>query len=119
MGTFLALGSATDIIEHVRKQVSSYTYTFPSATFVSHIKTTKFPLTVCQHNAPSGLVMRSRPYRNERIISALRDLYFTGGSTSFARRFLYLFPTWESREGEISHEVPIPMVALVATAVSH
>jgi hypothetical protein len=40
MGTFLALGSATDIIEHVRKQVSSYTYTFPGATFVSHIKTT-------------------------------------------------------------------------------
>ncbi|KAN0139137.1 hypothetical protein V8E53_003026 [Lactarius tabidus] len=102
MGTFLALGSATDIIEHVRKQVSSYTYTFPGATFL---------------NAPSGLVMRSRPYRNERIVSTLRDLYFTGGSTSFARRYLYLFPTWESREGEISHEVPIPMVALAATAL--
>lgn len=63
--------------------------------------------------------MRTRPYRNERIISALRELYFTGGSNSFAMRFLYLFPTYELREGaDIRQEVPIPMVALVATAVS-
>ena len=79
----------------------------------------KFLLTVCQKNAPNGLVMRSRPYRNKRIISAIRDLYFTGGSNTFARRFVYLFPTCEGGKGEISREVPIPMVALVATAVSH
>ncbi|KAN0126122.1 hypothetical protein V8E53_015374 [Lactarius tabidus] len=102
VGAFLVLGSAAGIIEHVRKQLSSYTYTFPSATFP---------------NAPNGLVMRSRPYRNECIISAIRDLYFTGGSASFARRFLYLFPTYEYCEGQINHEVPIPMVALVATAL--
>ncbi|KAN0141461.1 hypothetical protein V8E53_000706, partial [Lactarius tabidus] len=87
---------------HVQKQMSSYTYTFPSATFL---------------NAPSGLVMHSQPYQNERIILAIQDLYFTGGSASFARRFLYLFPTYESCEGAINHEVPIPMVALVATAL--
>ena len=63
--------------------------------------------------------MRSRPYRNERIISALRNLYFTGGNNSFASRFRYLFPTYQLREGtDTSLEVPIPMVALVATAVS-
>ena len=38
---------------------------------------------------------------------------------SFARRFRYLFPTYEGREGVINYEVPVPMVALVATAVSH
>ena len=35
LGAFQALGSAVEIIEHVRRQVSSYTYTFPSATVVS------------------------------------------------------------------------------------
>jgi hypothetical protein len=62
--------------------------------------------------------MRSRPYRNDRIIAVIRDVFFTGGVKSFARQFQYLFPTWESREGEKSYEVPVPMVALVATAVS-
>ena len=63
--------------------------------------------------------MRSRPYRNDQIISALRNLYFSGGTNSFARRFMYLFPTYELREGgDIKQEVLIPMVALVATAVS-
>ena len=76
-------------------------------------------LTVCQKNVPNGLVMHSRPYRNERIIAAIQDLYFTGGSNTFARRFVYLFPIYEGGKGEISREVPIPMVALVATAVSH
>ncbi|KAN0125340.1 hypothetical protein V8E53_015597, partial [Lactarius tabidus] len=102
VGVFLALGSVAGIIEHVWKQVSSYTYTFPSATFP---------------NAPNGLVMCSQPYQNKCIISAIWDLYFTGGSTSFARWFLYLFLTYEYCEGQINHEVPIPMVALVATAL--
>ena len=67
----------------------------------------------------NGLVMCSRPYRNDRIISALRNLYFTGGTNSFAQRFMYLFPTYELREGgDLKQEVPIHMVALVATAVS-
>ena len=62
--------------------------------------------------------MRTQPYRNPCIITAIRDMYFSGGATSFARRFSYLFPTYESREGEVNCEVPAPMVALVATAVS-
>ena len=63
--------------------------------------------------------MRLRPYRNDWIISALWNLYFSGGTNSFARRFMYLFPTYELREGgDIKQEVPIPMVTLVATAVS-
>ena len=58
-----------------------------------------------------------RPYRNGRIISIMRDLYFTGGTSSFARRFKRRFPTHESNDGEVLREVPIVMVALVATAV--
>ena len=63
--------------------------------------------------------MCSWPYQNEQIISALQNLYFTGGTNSFARRFMYLFPTYELCEGgDLKQEVPIPMVALVTTAVS-
>ena len=63
--------------------------------------------------------MRSRPYRNDWVISALRNLYLTGGTNLFARRFMYLFLTYELREGgDLKQEVPIHMVALVATAVS-
>jgi hypothetical protein len=60
--------------------------------------------------------MRSRPYRNDRIITAIRALYFAGGTKSFAKQFHYLFPTYETHEGEV-REVPIHMVALVATAL--
>ena len=63
--------------------------------------------------------MRLQPYRNDQIISALKNLYFTGGTNSFARHFMYLFLTYELHEGgDLKQEVPIPMVALVATAVS-
>jgi len=48
----------------------------------------------------------------------IRDLYFGGGSKSFAVQFNHRFPTHPGHDGESHHEVPIPMVALVATAVS-
>ena len=63
-------------------------------------------------------VTRSKPYRNRRIIDAIHDLFFSGGSTSFAKRFDYLFPNSETLDGVTVYEVPVPMVALVATAVS-
>jgi hypothetical protein len=31
--------------------------------------------------------MRTRPYRNARIISVIRELYFSGGTSSYAYRF--------------------------------
>ncbi|KAF8269739.1 hypothetical protein EI94DRAFT_1724597 [Lactarius quietus] len=102
MGPLLALGSPLDKVGYIQKQLSRYTYTFPKAKLA---------------NAPNSLVMRSRPYRNDRIINAIRALYFAGGAKSFARRFQYLFPTYEAREGDQVYEVPIPMVALVATAL--
>ena len=62
--------------------------------------------------------MRSQPYQNDRIITAIRGLYFSGGTKSFVKQFRYLFPTFEISKGEVC-EVPIHMVALVATAVRH
>ncbi|KAF8257052.1 hypothetical protein EI94DRAFT_1843047 [Lactarius quietus] len=101
MASFLALGQERNVIDYVSKQLSQYTYMFPGAAFA---------------NAPSDLMMRSRPYRNERIITVIRDMYFTGGSASFAKKYNYLFPIFEGRKGEMI-EVPVPMVALVATAL--
>jgi hypothetical protein len=75
-------------------------------------------LIVYQSNAPNALVMRSRPYRNDRIIAVIRDMYFSGGAMSFAQKFQYLFPMYECREGEKRYEVPALMVALFTTVVS-
>ena len=61
---------------------------------------------------------RSQPYRNKRIITVIRDLYFSGHPTSFAKKFEDHFPLHRGDDGNASREVPIPMVALVATGVS-
>ena len=61
--------------------------------------------------------MRTKPYRNSRIISVIRDLYFAGGVGSFAERFASRFATHQGLDGVITREVPVSMVALVATAV--
>ena len=66
------------------------------------------------------LVLRTQPYRNDRIIHMIHVLYFTGGANSFSARFNHLFPTGygDNGHGIMKREVPIAMVALVATAVS-
>ncbi|KAF8271890.1 hypothetical protein EI94DRAFT_1697890 [Lactarius quietus] len=61
-----------------------------------------FSLTNCQANALSDLVMCSQPYQNKVHI--------------FCQKYNYLFPIFEEREGEMI-KVPVPMVALVATAL--
>ncbi|KAN0105563.1 hypothetical protein V8E52_010914 [Russula decolorans] len=96
---FLALRSSVEIVKSVQKQLMNYNYMFPKAP-----------------NA-NGLVLRAQPYRNERIISVIRDLYFSGGTTSFAARFSHCFPTHPGHDGEPRNEVPVAMVALVATAL--
>ncbi|KAN0107248.1 hypothetical protein V8E52_010357 [Russula decolorans] len=101
---FLALRSSVEIVKSVQKQLMNYNYTFPKAP----------NLTFCQEN---GLVLRAQPYRNERIISVICDLYFSGGTTSFAARFSHCFPTHPGHDGEPRNEVPVAMVALVATAL--
>jgi len=114
----LGIGSATEVARVIGKQLSCYTYTFPRVPPVS-AKPLKVPLlTYSQNFGAGGLVKRSQPYRNERIVAVIRELYFTGGSASFASRFGHLFPVHFGDNGQPSREVPVPMVALVATAVS-
>ena len=59
----------------------------------------------------------NQPYQNDRIITVIRNLYFTGGPNSFSSRFSDTFPFDDGPSGVIARKVPIPMVALVATAV--
>ncbi|KAI9429277.1 hypothetical protein H4582DRAFT_2089597 [Lactarius indigo] len=99
LGGFFSMGSANVIAEVVERQLSSYTYTFPCGLMVN------------------SLVRHSWPYQNDRIIAAVWDVYFTGGATSFASQFEHLFPTYQGANGQVNREVPIPMVALVATAL--
>ncbi|KAH8979769.1 hypothetical protein EDB86DRAFT_2835705 [Lactarius hatsudake] len=98
----IAIGSVTDISRLIRKQLSNYTYIFPGAPGNMGI---------------TGLVRTSLPYRNARIITVIRDLYFTGGLTSFVSRFHHLFTSHRGEDGVEHREVPMPMVALVATAL--
>ncbi|KAH9016737.1 hypothetical protein EDB85DRAFT_1897982 [Lactarius pseudohatsudake] len=91
-----------DIIQSVDWQISGYNYVHPKG--------------------PKGLgsnrlIMRSQPYRNPRIILVIHDLFFTGGSASFRARYDHLFPSNTGNDGQVVREVPIPMVALVATAL--
>jgi hypothetical protein len=74
-------------------------------------------LTNFQTGWSGGSVQRARPYRNKHLISVISALYFSNGATSFASQFHQLFPTFDLPDG--THpEVPIPMIALVGTAVS-
>ena len=47
----------------------------------------------------------------------IRNVFFTGGSTAFARRHDSKFPEFTSSEGVLLREVPIHLLAFVATAV--
>lgn len=76
-------------------------------------------LTLCQAIG-NGLVKHTKPYQNDHIISVIQELYFTegpGGTASFATRFKHLFPTYKGLDGTVRYEVPVPMVALMATTV--
>jgi hypothetical protein len=116
----LALGSESKIAEVIHLQVSDYTYTYPTVTRVSgeHPYLCELIPVLCQNGSLSGLVQRTRPYRNARIILAIQELFFTGGDASFVSRFNHLFPVHQDSYCVLTHEVPVPMVALVVTAVS-
>ena len=65
---------------------------------------------------------RSLPYRNGRIIRAIRELFFTGGTSSFAYRFGHRFP-WalcmnKAKKEAGARQVPAAMVAMVSTMAS-
>ncbi|KAN0141977.1 hypothetical protein V8E53_000439 [Lactarius tabidus] len=99
--TFLAMPSQ-ERTQTVEEQLSNYNYTF---------------LKVLKNFGHGTLVMRLRPYCNDWIITVIQDLYFNGGHMSFANRYRYLFPRRELSDNMLQYEVPMPMVALVATAL--
>ncbi|KAH9049440.1 hypothetical protein EDB84DRAFT_1556283 [Lactarius hengduanensis] len=103
LGEFASMAPA-DIVTAVEWQRSGYKYVYP--------KGPKVP-------GANRLVMQSQPYRNRRIIQVIHDLYFVGGSgnASFSIRFDQAFPRYTGDDGVTVREVPIPMVALVSTAL--
>ncbi|KAI9428457.1 hypothetical protein H4582DRAFT_2077031 [Lactarius indigo] len=96
----VAFGSVNNIAQAVRLQLHNFNYTFP----------TKRGLLV-------GTPPRTHPYHNECIISVIQDLFFTGGKSSFASCFEHLFLVHQGHDGILAQEVPVPMVALVATVM--
>ncbi|KAN0113977.1 hypothetical protein V8E52_007126 [Russula decolorans] len=85
----------------VDKQLSDYMYTFPTVTA----------------GGVKGLPMRHKPYRNKRIVTAIRTLFFTGGTSAYAHRFDSKFPRFRGPDGALVREVPEAMLTLVATAL--
>jgi hypothetical protein len=77
-----------------------------------------FILTLYRQGDPlQGLVQRTQPYRNNWIIRVIRDLFFSGGTTSFTARHNNRFIRHHV-DSSISCHVPMVMVSLVATGVS-
>ncbi|KAH9166781.1 hypothetical protein EDB89DRAFT_2075508 [Lactarius sanguifluus] len=95
----VAIGSTNGIAQVVCQQLSAFNYTFPTKRFLV------------------GIPQHTHPYRNECIIAVIRELFFTGGQKSFSSHFDHLFPVHQRLDGTSSREVPVPMVALVATAM--
>ncbi|KAH9043547.1 hypothetical protein EDB83DRAFT_2523848 [Lactarius deliciosus] len=103
LGEFSSM-TPEDIVHSVEWQRSGYKYVYPRGP--------KVP-------GANRLVMQSQPYRNRRIIWAIHDLYFVEGvgNPSFSTRFDQAFPRRIGNDGVTVREVPIPMVALVSTAL--
>ena len=114
---FLAVCSAPTIAEAVARQLGHYTYTFPMGLNVSTDFLGNLCLTPIQNDPIRALPMCTRPYWNIRIIGVIQDLYFMGGNNSFAHQYRARFPTFKNEQGVVQ-EVPLVMVAMVATAVS-
>jgi len=100
----LAINSDIEVMSHVDRQLSRYNYIFPTEVV----------------NNPKSTARQQR-YRNHRLIAIMKELYFTstgvGGTSSFVQRFKDKFPTHMGPDGFIVPEVPIAMVALVATGL--
>lgn len=93
----MAIGTVSGIADSSTKQTLDYYYTYPIAS--------------------NGLPNRSKTYRNPRIVKVIQDVFFTGVN-AFAMHFDHLFLTHLGPDGEKRRELPEPMLALVATAVS-
>ena len=114
----LAIGEQAEVVRFVERQLWSYIYMFLLVLHVSNHLTVNFILTFCcQVSSALGLVRQMLPYCNNQIITAIWDLFFSGGTTSFAMCYRGHFAQVH-KDSSVSYEVPMPLVALVATGVS-
>ena len=111
------MGPALEIAHMVLKQLSSYNYTFPSDPHVHLTWGLSYLLTLSQGQG-AGLVRHSQLCHNNQIITVIYDLYFSGFPTTFAEKFKDHFLLHQGDDAKAHCEVPILMVALVATKVS-
>ncbi|KAN0102412.1 hypothetical protein V8E52_011970 [Russula decolorans] len=82
---FFPIESRLEIMQTIDKQLSDYMYTFPTVTA----------------GGVKGLPMRHKPYRNKRIVTAIRTLFFTGGTSAYAHRFDSKFPRFRGPDGAL------------------
>lgn len=116
---FQGIHSPSTIAQAVTRQLSAYAYTFPMAMNVSTYFQTKLWLTPVQNDPIRVVPMQTKPYQNFHLIEVIQDLYFSGGFNSFAYQYRPRFPrTEDENRMPVYYEVPVAMVALVATAVS-
>ena len=114
----LAIGEQAEVVRFVERQLWSYTYMFLLALHVSNHLILNFILTFCcQVSSALGLVRRTLPYCNDWIITAIQDLFFSSGTTSFAMCYRGCFAQVHE-DSSVSYKVPMPLVALVVTGVS-
>ena len=76
----------------------------------------KFCPTLCRQGQAQGISRCTQPYRNDRIITVICDLFFSGGSALFATRHDTLF-TQRHADSSVTREVPMAMICLVVTGV--
>ena len=89
----------------------------PASTDGEYTLNPKFCPTLRRQGHAQGVPRCMQPYRNDRIITVIRDLFFSGGRASFATRYDALF-TRHHGDSSVTREVPMAMVCLVATGVS-
>ncbi|KAG6825967.1 hypothetical protein H0H92_001683 [Tricholoma furcatifolium] len=63
----------------------------------------------------AGLIFRTKPYHHPMIISAIREYFFSAARGSLASKYTDRF-TSSIEDAPDSLELPLPMVAMVATA---
>ena len=110
---FSPLKSLAEAKELADQQLDNYNYTYQISA-VSNQPFNRHMLTFLQ---PTTNGRRSKLYRNERIVTVIRDLFFTGGNLSYAHRFDIMFPRFQGPDGVFVCEMPEPMLGLVATGV--
>ena len=84
--SLISLGSETTVATVVERQLADYRYTFLLTQVCCHfsaLHNSKF----CQGDPLKALPRCMRPYHNPRIISVIKELYFSPGTSSYAYRF--------------------------------